>query len=284
VTVPKLPTDPILGVILTAQGITCDTTQTVNQVLDQVQGTLADLLGTILNLLASTPLLSVKDVKIGMIAKAADTVQNSVADVTASIGSVNVGNLAVPGASGLDLGDSAGVINGATEAVQSAIGGVLSQVSSALANIVDVDVLKITKGVTTANGYNNAASAITALTATITPPADLSNLLSVAAIGDSTPVSSVLGDLGASVPGVSTLMTQLEAALGGVQALSGPSVITAGTLSANGTFKAVAGSTTSAPGGQLPRTGRNAALPAMIAMTLAAVAVAIRRVLRVVNA
>ena len=81
-------------------------------------------------------------------------------------------------------------------------------------------------------------------------------------------------------------MTQLEAALGGVQALSGPSVITAGSLSANGTFKAVgAGTTSSTPGGggQLPRTGRNAALPAMFAMALAGAAVAIRRVLRVVN-
>lgn len=286
-TVPAVPlptpSDP-LGGLLGAAGVTCDTTQTVNQVLDQVQATLADLLSSILNLLAGTPLLSVKDVKIGLIAKAADTVQSSVADVTASIGSVNVGNLAVPGVSGLDLADAASVINGATEAIQSAVGGVLSQVNAALANIVDVDVLKITKGVTTANGYNNAASTITALTATITPPVDLGSLLGAAAVGDSTPVSSVLGTLGASVPPVATLMTQLEAALGGVQALSGPSVITAGTLSANGTFKAVSGATSTTPGGQLPRTGRNAALPAMIAVTLAALAVTIRRVLRVVNA
>ena len=285
-TIDGLLTDPagtiggtVGGLSIAALPIDCsDTTQTISDLIDQVQDQLASLLALILNLLAETPLLSVTDVKVSLIAKAADTVGNSVADVTASIGEVKVGNLAVPAVSGLNLGAAADTINAATEAVQAAVGGVLSQISSQLANLVDVDVLKITEGVTSADGYNNAAATITALTATITPPTDV---LTLAALGD-TPVSTVLGDLGAGVPAVATLMTQLEAALGGLQALTGPSTITVASLSAGGSFKALGASST--PTGELPRTGGNAAVPAMLAMALAGAAIAIRRVLRVVTA
>ena len=278
VKVPDLPVDPGLGIL----GITCDTTQTVNDVLDQVQAELGNLLGTILSLLADTPLLSVHNVQIGLVAKAAGTVQDSVADVTATIGSVNVGSLGVPGVSGLDLTAAADVINGATEAIQSQIGGVLGQINAGLANLVDVDVLAIAENVSAANGYTSATSSITALKATITPPAELSAIISTinSAVA---PVSSVLGDLGATVPAVGTVMTQLEGVLGGVQALSGPSVISAGSLSAASTFKPANG-ITSAPDGELPRTGRNAALPAMVAVFLAAAAVAVRRVVRIATA
>jgi hypothetical protein len=272
--------DPLSGVLGIAAIDCTSTVATAEALLDQVQDTLANLLTSILNLLADTALLSVQDVNIGILAKAADTVEHSAATVTASIGSVKVGNLAIPAASGLDLTDAAAVLNGATEAVQSAVSGVLGQINAALAGMVDVDVLKITKDVTSANGYTNATSTVTALTATITPPTSALGIAAVPVVG--TPVSTVLGSLGAAVPALSPLMTQLEAALGGLEALTGPSTVTAASLSSSGSFKAIGAGTT--PGGDLPRTGRNAALPAMFAVALAGAAIAIRRVLRVVDA
>jgi hypothetical protein len=80
-------------------------------------------------------------------------------------------------------------------------------------------------------------------------------------------------------------MGQLEATLGGLQALSGPSSVTIGQLTGDATFRPVAASVpgqavTGVPTGELPRTGGDAALPAMAGVILGGAALAIRRLLR----
>jgi hypothetical protein len=286
---------PVLGGVLPKLGLqaaalpatfSCSSlTGTVQDLLTTVQSTLGKVLAGSLAQLGDTALLSVKDVKVSLEATATDAVKTSVANVTASIGQVKVGNLAVPGVSGLDLATPAATLDQATTAIQGAIGSVLAAVNANLANLVKVDVLKIDKVVGAAGSYVHAASTVTALKATLTPPA-----LSAAALIDldAVPTSTVLGTLATTVPTIAPVMGQLEAALGGLQALSAPSTVVVGQLSGDATFRPVAA--TSAPGdavtaggapaGELPRTGGDAALPAMVAVLLGGAALALRRLVR----
>jgi hypothetical protein len=263
---------------------------TVQQLLDEVHKDLATLLDSLLATVASTPLLHVTDVKVGLTATAAETVETSVASVTGSIGSVKVGTLAVPGVSGLDLAASAAQLTQATAAIQGAVNGVLATVNASLADIVKVEVLKVDKSVTNADGYTNANAAVTAVKATLTPPA---TPLSASALLDlgGTPISSLLQTISATVPTLTPLMGQLEASLGGIQALSAPAEITIGTLASTAAFRpgaggsstqvaAPSGSPTGTPSGELPRTGGSALLPLAAALTLGACSLGMRRVVR----
>ncbi|MCU1378679.1 MAG: hypothetical protein JWN29_1662 [Acidimicrobiales bacterium] len=258
-------------------------TGTVQDLLTTVQSALGKVLAGGLAQLGDTALLSVKDVKVSLVATATDAVDTSVADVTASIGQVKVGNLAVPGVSGLDLAAPVATLNQAAAAIQSAVGSVLAAVNANLASLVKVDVLKIEKVVGSAGAYTHAASTVTALTATLTPPATLgAALIDLTAV----PTSTVLGTLATTVPTIAPVMGQLEATLGGLQALSGPSSVTIGQLTGDATFRPVAASVpgqavTGVPTGELPRTGGDAALPAMAAVVLGGAALAIRRLLRI---
>jgi hypothetical protein len=283
---------PVVGGVLGGLGVhaaalpstfSCSSlTGTVQDLLTTVQSTLGTLLAGALAQLGDTALLSVQDVKVALTATATDTVGTSVADVSASIGQVKVGNLAVPGVSGLDLTAPVASLNQATAAIQGAIGSVLATVNTQLANLVKVDVLKIDKVVGTAGSYTHAASTVTALKATLTPPVSLgAALIDLSAV----PTSTVLGTLTTAVPAIAPAMGQLEAALGGLQALSAPSSVTIGQLSGDAAFRPVAASvpaasTGGAPGGELPRTGGDAALPAMFAVALGGVALALRRLAR----
>lgn len=260
-------------------------TGTVDDLLDTLQGALGMLLRGALVELGETSLLTIKDVKVSLDAIATDSIERSVADVTASIGEVQVGVLPVPGVNALDLGVPLAVLDQANAAIEQAVGSVLATLNASLVDLVDVDLLEITEVVGKAGEYTNAASTVTALRATITPPTGFgaAALLDL----DAEPVHEVLGSLTTTVPVLAPAMAQLEAALGGVQALSGPSVVTIGQLSSNAVFRPVAGpdgggpeGSVNTPGGDLPRTGGNAALPAMVAVTLAGMAFAIRRILR----
>jgi hypothetical protein len=274
----------LLGASALPSDFSCSSlTGTVDDLLDTVQGTLGKVLAGGLVQLGETPLLSVKDVKVALTASATDALETSVADVTGSIGSVKVGNLAVPGISGLDLTAPAAALDQAAAAIQGAVGDVLQLVNAQLANLVKVDVLDIDEVVGAAGAYTHAASTVTALKATLTPP---TGLVRAALIDtDAVPTSTVLGTLTTAVPAIAPLMGQLEASLGGLQALAGTSVVSVGELSGDATFRpASAGEAVGAPagpaGGELPRTGGDAALPAMAAVALGGVALAMRRLVR----
>lgn len=253
----------------------------VEDVLQDVEDTLGVLLDGILKALDGVALLSLQGVEIGLGSTATDAVETSVADVTAKIGSVKVGSLPVPGVADLDLTAPAAIVNQAAEAIQAQLDGVLGTINSQLIGIVDVDVLDIEELVGSAEGgVVEAISKVTALRATITPP---TGLLSAAAIDVEGTVADALAQLGTALPALDPLMAQLEGALGGVDALTDTTVLTVGTVSATSAFRPVAAQ--AAPGGgsgtgTLPRTGTDAALPAMAAVALAGMAMAIRRLLR----
>lgn len=269
VPVPTLP--------LRAQALpTCDSvTGTVQDLVDSLQGVVGSVVSSLLVTLGNTSLLSVQGIDIGLVADAKSTVASSVAEVTGTIGSVKVGNLAVPGLDGLDLGAAAGVLSTAGDTVSAAVGGVLGVLNAQLANMVDVDVLKITEQVAPDGDYASATAAVTALTATLTPPALLTGALDTGASA-----GALLGQVSTAVPALAPVMTQLEASLGGLDLLTAPTTITVGQLSSQSAFKPVSAAAPGSPtptGGELPRTGGDAAVPAMAAILVAGIALGIRR-------
>lgn len=266
-----------------ALAVSCDSlTGTVESLVDDLQAVIGGLVGGILATLGDTALLSVEGIEIGLVADAKSTLESSVAEVTGTIGSVKVGALTVPGLSGLDLTAAADVLNAAGETVSSAVGNVLGVVNAQLADMVDVDVLTITEAVTADGDYANADATVTALTATITPPALLTGAL---AITDT--ATAALDEVGAAVPAIAPVMSELSTALGGLDVLTAASTITVGRLSSSSAFRPVSGSvggTPTTPSGELPRTGSDAAMPAMAAVLVAGVALGIRRLIATIAA
>src|SRR5438270_9772866 len=91
--------------------------------------------------LGHAPLLQVNDLVVGITTKAADTVGNSAADIKASLGSVKVGNLAVPGV------DLTSLLTNA----QTTVNGVLNTVGLGN-NLVTVKALDQAKSVSSDKG------------------------------------------------------------------------------------------------------------------------------------
>ncbi len=307
---PVLPTEPILpgspvvippidtitGVLgagysaaALPDDISCaNITATAEELLDSVQGLLADTLVGVLATLDGAPLLSVTDVEVSLVSKATDTVEGSVADVTASIGSVQVGALA-PVLTDLDLTAPVAVLNDLTAQVNDQLGAILATINADLADLVDVEVLQIVESITEDGDVTDAVAEVVALRATITPP----DVVGAAALLDlAAPVTDVLDELGATVPVLSVVMGELEAALGGVEALAGPSTVTVASIQSASQFRPVAAQaappsptspTPSAgptPAAQLPRTGSESVPAAAVAALLVGAALGIRHLSR----
>ena len=277
-------TTPPVTLPLTAQAlpVSCDSvTGTVEDLVDDLQALVGGLVDGLLQTLDDTSLLSVQGIEVGIVADAKSSVDSSVAAVTGTIGSVKVGALAVPGLSGLDLTAAADVLAAAGDTVSAAVGSVLGVVNAQLADMVDVDVLQITETVGADGDYTNATAAVTALTATLTPPALLTGALAV-----TDTASGVLAEVGAAVPALAPLMSDLGVTLGGLDVLAAPSTITVGRLSSSSAFRPASASVPGGgtPSGELPRTGSDAAVPAMAAVLVAGVALGIRRFIATVTA
>ena len=284
-----LPVDvPDLGLSAAAlEDIDCSTiTKTAEQLLDDVQETLATLVQATVVDLADVALLAVRDVEIAVQSVATGDVATSLADVTASIGEVTVGGLDLAGLTGLQLTDGVEVLQQATATVNGALDDVLGIVNAQLGQLVDVELLTIDEQVGTAGEYVTSLASLTAVKAVLTPPTDL---LGIAAVPLTDSVSEVISTLGGTVPGLSTVTAELEAALGGLEVLEAPAVLTVGQVRSASAFRPGAvqplpGQTPTpggeTPGGDLPRTGADAALPAMAGAGLAGLALAIRRLLK----
>jgi len=190
-----------LGTVIPAEVETTITESTVlgDQVaalIEQVQGTLVTLIDDVLAVLDGVALLEVNGVEVGVTTKAADTVENSVAEVTAKLGGLSVGGVEVPG---VDIASALADINATVNTVNDTIGGVLALVHADLADLVDVKVFEraADHGVTSSDGYVEAVDGITALSATITPPEALAEIVATVtgAVGS---VEDTLEDLGAT--------------------------------------------------------------------------------------
>ena len=246
-------------------------TTLVGDVLGQVTGLLNSVLGTALTTLDNLSLLSIDGLSLGTVAKAAETVEGSVAQATGTIGNVTVGGIQIPG---IDLLGAADQVNALAGTVTSTIGGVLATVDPGLANLVKVAVLDKTTNITNSGGYVRSNADLTGLTASIVPPAALTSI--VQGIVGTAGIGSVLGS---SLPVLSGAMPQLGSLLNlpaTVGALSQGAVVRVASLQSASQFTAVA--PVSVP--TLPRTGGPAGL-AVLGVLFAALAFGILRFLHV---
>ena len=279
-----LPTDPItaavpaeLGTLLPDLGtpVPVQNTTTVAEVqasIDALQNTLSGLLATAMTALDALKLLEVDGINVGVVATATDTLGGSVSAVNAKIGEITLGGVTLPA---VDLLGTAAQLNAAVADVNGIIGDALGSIAPGLANVVDVDLLApdADNGVRTAGGYNKAIAGLTAVAASVTPPADLSAIIST--LQSATGVGETIIGLGGTVPALSTVMGTLETALGSVQALAGGANIRIAQLRSTSDFVAAA---PASPGTELPRTGsNNTTALAAFGTVLAALAIGMRR-------
>jgi hypothetical protein len=259
-------------------GVTGTAQEQATLLIPIIKGALASVLGDALAALDAAPLLKLDGIDISVTTKAADTAANSVAAVTGKIGSVTVGSISLPA---IDLVQTADQINAAVATVVSTVSGVLDTVQAtvgadlvSLKDLVSVEVLKQTKSITTANGYTVANAGITGLTAKITPPALLSGL--AGAIEAATGVNEAIAALGGTAPELDSAIADLEAVLGGVDAvLADGATVQAVQVLGSSEYKVNAAVTT--PGGNLPRTGGDALRLAALGFLLVALGLGLGR-------
>jgi hypothetical protein len=260
-TLSQSATDLLASVGLSGSSTVQDLVNKINE----LTGTLTGALNEALKALDAAPLLSVDGVKVGVQAKAARTVESSLSQVTATVGSIKVGSL--PALPGLDLGATAGRLSSVLATVQGALDGILSSIDPGLAGIVKVTAFEKTSSVTPVADGTKAVAGLTALTATIAPPANLAQIIQTLTGG--TGIGDLLAGAGLPLPSLDSAMSQLTTTLGGLNAagfsaqaldlgaLAGGAAIRLGTVSAASTYGAAAASVPGqpVPQGQLPRTG-----------------------------
>jgi len=265
----------LVPVDLTALGL-----GTVSNLLATLQGTLSGLLNTALGTLGNLSLLKLDGATIGATTKAADTLANSAADVTAKMGGLSVLGLNLPGLDLLSVGNT-------VNAVTTQLGNVLGIIDPSLKDLVKVGVFDKSTSVTSANGYNNALAGIDILSLKITPPALLSNLVgtltgngalsSLGALTGAglTPAAlPVLGGLGGNLLGLGNL-------LGGITGvLTKGLTLKVGSVQSASQFRvasAPAPAAVAAPVTELPRTGADTRTLGILAAGMAALALGVRR-------
>jgi hypothetical protein len=255
-------------------------------ILDQLNLDLSGLLGGALSALDAAPLLQVKGLNVGLATTAKDTVANSLATITAQVGQVVVGAKSL---GGVDLGAAASQVTGLVNTVTGTLSSVLGTIDPGLANLVSVKMFEQTKNVAQDGDYSKATAALSALTATITPPAELGAIVSK--VQGLTGVTDLVSSLGLpalpTLPGVAGV-SQLESVLGNVQALAQGATLRVASLSSTSEFApAAVAATPSTPGapvatstGELPRTGGDGAAYAVFGVLFLAAALALVRWLR----
>jgi hypothetical protein len=176
---------------------TTTATEQLDALIDQLQGSLADVLETVLATLDGAPLLTVDSVDVGVTTKAADTVANSTHGITGSVSGIVVGSRA---GTSIDATETVGDANAKVAGVNDQLKGALGQIHDDLEDLVTVSVLEraAAKGVSAANGYVTATDGVTAFKATVTPPSTL---------------DTVTGDIKAQADGIAQQIADLAGTL-----------------------------------------------------------------------
>ena len=222
-------------------GIPVGTTN-VGQLVTSLNGQITGVLGGALTGITNAPLLQVQDLVVGITTKAADTVQNSTADIKASLGSIQVGSLSVPGV------DLASLVTNA----QTTINSVLSQVG--LGNLVTVKALDSSKSVATSGGYVNALANLTGVHVAIAPLSSLAGGTALASTDSLQQLFTLAG--GGTVPQLSSAMQTLNSVLAttGAGALANGATVDVLQVAASSAFLP-AGATASSPSAATPSSG-----------------------------
>ena len=288
---------PVLGGLLGSDpGTLCtDLSGTVDQITSQlpdvqatVDGLVGQVLDTVLGALDGATLLSLDGLDVSMVTTATDAIETSAADVTATLGGLQVGSLDL---GALDLQGAAGQVAATVDQVQSTIGGILGQIDPALANLVTVHLLDQATSVTQDPDTSTIVSdaSFTGLGIDIAP-LDLSGL--IASLGQQTSIGDQLTGLGIDptsvlpVPAISGFNDVLAAASGGadVFALSDGMSAQVASLSQQSSYSPVAATATPTPAPtpapNLPRTGSNDTMLVLLGFMAAAGALGLRKMLR----
>lgn len=259
-------------------------TGTVQDLLDTLRATLAALLNQVLGLLGDLPLVSLGGANISVATKAAPTLADSAAVVTAAVSPVSILGIPLGGVDLTTVGDL-------TKTASGVLGGVLGAVHSSLANLVSVGVLEKNTAVNSDGVYNTALATFNLLRLDIKPPADLLNIVSgltgnsalsskgtLSAAGVANPAGS-LPVLGGNALGLGNLLN-LPATVG---ALSKGLSVKVGAIESRSRFRlasapaAAVAAPAPAPGATLPRTGGDTGTLGILAAGMAALALGVRR-------
>ncbi|MEO7836664.1 MAG: hypothetical protein ABIS21_03355 [Acidimicrobiales bacterium] len=250
----------------------------VSTTLATLTATLNNLLGTALDLLGDKPLLSLAGADVNIVTKATDNVTTSVADVTATVGGLEVLGLKVPGVNLLNVGATVNSVTGT-------LGSVLSIIDPALKDLVGISFLDKTSSVSTSNGYVRSVAGLDLLKLSIKPPALLGELVSTLTGNSAASSTGVLSGLGLPTGGLpvqGASATSLAGALNlpaAVGALVQGATLRVGSIqSSSDHIAAVAPGAPVVPADQqLPRTGSESTRMAFVALGLAALALGVRR-------
>lgn len=247
-------------------------TDQLNALIDELQAALSDVLADVLATLDGAPLLQVDSVDVGVTTKAADTVANSAAGITAKIGAIKVG---AADQGHVDLVDTLTTINTTVNGVNAQLKDTLKGIDPGLENLVTFSVFEraTTTPVTEANGYVTATDGITALKAVVTPPAALATIVS--GIQAQAGIADEIIAGGGTVPTLSASMPTLGTTTGNATPLGGGATVTFGSVSGTSNFApqvAGGGGGSGGPGteddrGLLSATGSNSTVP-MTALAL----------------
>ena len=245
-------------------------TDQLNAIIDELQAALADVLADVLATLDGAPLLSVDSVDVGVTSKAADTVANSTAGVTARIGAVNVGAV---GVGPIDVTQTLTDVNAKVTSINNTLKDALDGIDPGLGDLVTVSVFErpTGNGVSESNGYVKAMDGITALKASVTPPSTLSTIIS--AVQAQASIADDLLAAGGTLPSLSAAMGTLGTTLNNTAApAAGGASVTIASITSTSEFAPAIGG---APGNETDRslaaTGSNDTLP-MTALALLLVA------------
>ena len=253
-------------------------------VLDDLTDELADLLDAVIATLDGLALLKVNAVEVSVTTKAADTVGNSVAEVVAKVGGIEVGGKALDG---INIIDEVAKIDAVLDDVDDLVSGALGDVDPRLGSLIDVDVFERATGhgVSSAGGYTKAVDGITALRVTITPPAELADIVTTVT-GTAGSLGDLLASVGSTLPTLDGPMTTLttQTNTGSAGALGDGGTITLASIDNNADFAPQiatvpgggtgtgTGTGTESPRNSLAATGANSTIPltalAMLLITL----------------
>ena len=257
---------------------TCqDAVATLTSALDANNLDLGGLLGGLLDLVDGMELLNVDGIDVGVASKATDAVDTSSAKVTAAIGTINIANLAdIPGTD----------VIAAVTAVQTQLNDILDAIDPGLLDMIDLKLLDTTgTGVSKDNaGYVRSVANLTALDLSITPPADLTDIVAGLGLDGVGSIGNLLGAVpGATVPvlegtaAADTLGTLLGGTGSPVDALVSGARLRIASTSAAASFLPAAAPGTTTPGGTLPRTGGSTAGFAVVGVIMAMLGLSVRR-------
>lgn len=288
-------TDPLLGTVGDVLGedlteVCSDVTGAVEDLaaiadlealVDQLLG---DLLETILGVLDGAALLSLDVFDVQLLTTATDSLETSVADVTATLGGLSVGALDL---GNVDLLGPAEQVSALVDQVEGTLSGVLGQVDPLLGDLVSVAVLDEVTSVTEDAGVITSLASFTGLEISLAP-VDVDALL--ASLTGQTSIGDQLTGLGLPLPDASPILglnELLSAAAPGtdlVTALSSGATMQIASVSQASTYEVLSASTPAAPAAPqptLPRTGSNDAAWLVFAGLAALGALGLRRVVRI---